>query len=1036
MALVNKLVKQVDLPVWEWMRFAPVATAALNVLCYGDANDQRYMYYIAGTVLYRYDTYSDSWQALATTPITLATVAVAKYSTYGGYRGNILDSDSTTAKIAGLAGNTLVGYKIRITAGKGIGQERTINSITQPYIWDGGILTSIVSTALTDTTKKWKINQWVGYQLRIVFGTGATMIRKILYNDATNLYISDPNYEQLEPWNNMPFTAVGVAIPVTTAGSQGQYYIESSIITVDTWDVEPDTTSSYVVMSGGIWILGGYATYQGFLLYYDILTDTFYYKTGLTSHSAAALGTEIALERTGEVGGSYATGAITAATKNTVTTSSNLEAGRYANYQIRIKSGLGIGQQRRIVNNTGGAASKITISYDWETTPDATSTFDIFADTQKLTLIGNAASTMYQYLIEHDLWTTGPSYDRGVVRNGAIKFGGQEAIGVATATNNTAGITVLNATPTASGGNYAVGDIVTISTGGTLGSARVESVNAVGGVTSVSLYTCGINYTTGTGKATTGGSGSGLTLNITTVGNVGRITTSMNHNLIIGDAFTFSGANVASAAWNGSYTVLGTPSLTIVECIVTAVVSFTALWSNGTNLLVDSSKNWTPNEHIGKIVHITLAGIAGTTVSRRIIANDATTLSWTLSATAPVTGTGRYIIQAPQCFGRDVQWKELNKQAAGFASSGTSTTLVDSSKSWYPNQYCGYYVRIISGTGYNNTFGDILITTNDATTLTLLTPGFTPDTTTEYQIMDSFGRCIIGGVLTVTAAAVAGGSGYAIGDLLLLGTGTGAIVRVLTLSATAVATVGLVTGGTGGYSVATVATTKITGSGNDACTVAIASITTTATNTTTILQDTTKNWTVNQWAGKRVRFITGTGFSQESTITSNTSNSFTLSAGGTLPDASTSYCILGIAPRGAGASLQWIYGGSDTANAGKYMFSARGAATNQWDKYDITTETWDYTYFQQPYSEYLTTGSMYSYDGEDTIYFQVNSLGRIMAYNVYTNTVDACSTIPYGMSTAITGNRMEIVKTADGLKYLYCMRNTGSEFWRALIYWE
>ena len=118
------------------------------------------------------------------------------------------------------------------------------------------------------------------------------------------------------------------------------------------------------------------------------------------------------------------------------------------------------------------------------------------------------------------------------------------------------------------------------------------------------------------------------------------------------------------------------------------------------------------------------------------------------------------------------------------------------------------------------------------------------------------------------------------------------------------------------------------------------------------------------------------------------------------------------------------------------MFSARGAATNQWDKYDITTDLWDYTYFQQPSSEYLTTGSMFTFDGVDTIYFQVNALGRIMAYNTYTNTIDACSTIPYGMSTAITGNRMEIVKTVDGLKYLYCMRHSASEFWRALIYWE
>ena len=36
---------------------------------------------------------------------------------------------------------------------------------------------------------------------------------------------------------------------------------------------------------------------------------------------------------------------------------------------------------------------------------------------------------------------------------------------------------------------------------------------------------------------------------------------------------------------------------------------------------------------------------------------------------------------------------------------------------------------------------------------------------------------------------------------------------------------------------------------------------------------------------------------------------------------------------------------------------------------------------------------------------------------------------------SVTGyNRMEIVQTSDGLKYLYIMRHSSTEMWRALIF--
>jgi len=85
------------------------------------------------------------------------------------------------------------------------------------------------------------------------------------------------------------------------------------------------------------------------------------------------------------------------------------------------------------------------------------------------------------------------------------------------ATNAAGVISVLNATPTAAGTGYVVGDVLTITTGGTGATATVATIGALGAVASVVLTTPGSGYTTGAGKATSGGTGTGCTLNITTI---------------------------------------------------------------------------------------------------------------------------------------------------------------------------------------------------------------------------------------------------------------------------------------------------------------------------------------------------------------------------------------------------------------------------------------------------------------------------------------------------------------------------------------
>jgi hypothetical protein len=74
-----------------------------------------------------------------------------------------------------------------------------------------------------------------------------------------------------------------------------------------------------------------------------------------------------------------------------------------------------------------------------------------------------------------------------------------------------------------------------------IGKGRVDSISAGGLVETVSLFSAGLNYTTGPSKATTiisGVGNNGLTVNITTVGVVGRVTIVTNTNLNKGNSIT------------------------------------------------------------------------------------------------------------------------------------------------------------------------------------------------------------------------------------------------------------------------------------------------------------------------------------------------------------------------------------------------------------------------------------------------------------------------------------------------------------------
>lgn len=188
----------------------------------------------------------------------------------------------------------------------------------------------------------------------------------------------------------------------------------------------------------------------------------------------------------------------------------------------------------------------------------------------------------------------------------------------------------------------------------------------------------------------------------------------------------------------------------------------------------------------------------------------------------------------------------------------------------------------------------------------------------------------------------------------------------------------------------------------------------------------------NKYAGLRAIIVDGNNWA-EASIDSNTSNALTFTAAISFtPTTNAFVTILGVTTTGAGCSLEYLYNTS-SQQKGKYMFGMRGGATNYMYLYDITTNTWE-VLNQMPNSETFTTGSMTAYDGDNRIYIQRDSTGRILYYDLSDNNLYSYNVIPYGMGTATLGNKMSIIKTEDGLKFLYIPRHGSSEFWRSLLW--
>ena len=262
--------------------------------------------------------------------------------------------------------------------------------------------------------------------------------------------------------------------------------------------------------------------------------------------------------------------------------------------------------------------------------------------------------------------------------------------------------------------------------------------------------------------------------------------------------------------------------------------------------------------------------------------------------------------------------------------------------------------------------------------------------------------------------------------------------------------------------------------------------TSTGSNTSTKLYDTTKHWANANWANFRVRIVGGTGAGQVREISSSGADVLNIgTAWSVTPDSTSTYVIEGnddylylmgnnavalyrykistnswstLAPTvaragapGAGSSASWVdavpdstwsdglYGGLSSGTIrkqlGRYIYSFRGGNTNILDVYDIAANKWVNGLIYGGQMETFGAGSS-AVAADGSVFVQKDATGRIYRFDIAGNYLEPFATNPVPQGTAVVGAKMFIQKLKEGsteLTYLYTLGNTRSELTRWLV---
>lgn len=330
----------------------------------------------------------------------------------------------------------------------------------------------------------------------------------------------------------------------------------------------------------------------------------------------------------------------------------------------------------------------------------------------------------------------------------------------------------------------------------------------------------------------------------------------------------------------------------------------------------------------------------------------------------------------------------------GTATSGSTTTLVDSTKSWEKDQYKDYYVYIIDGTAEGNW---VKILSNTATTLTFYSAITAIDNTSVYQITGGKPGFATGKATSATATTLVNSGKSWTADQWIN-------YQVRIVSGTGIGQIRTITD-------------------NDATSLTVA--------TWTVTPDSTSVYIIE---------------SNDDTIYVAGNNAVTMykySISGNSWSVMAPTTARGAAPS-TGMCLDWV---SETGNDvwalesdiqdGRYIYSMRGGASALIDRFDIAGGTagagaWSaVTYIG---TETFTTGSSAFQSGQ-YLYIKKDATNRFFRFDIVGNQMGSFTTNLYTDGTAVLGQKLWVknLDPTENIKWVYSLGNTLTVLHRVMI---
>lgn len=338
--------------------------------------------------------------------------------------------------------------------------------------------------------------------------------------------------------------------------------------------------------------------------------------------------------------------------------------------------------------------------------------------------------------------------------------------------------------------------------------------------------------------------------------------------------------------------------------------------------------------------------------------------------------------------------KMANVLANGTATSGSTTTVVDSAATWTTDEFKNMYVLIVDGTGEGQL---AQITSNTATTLTFAAVTTAIDNTSVYQIQN--GKCYF-----ATGKATSGSATTIVNSAATWTNDQWINYQVRIISGTGVGQVRTITD-------------------NDGTTLTIASGATIDSTSVYVIEG---NEDYIYLAGNNAVTMYRYSISGNSwTVLSPTS------ARGAAP--TTGMCLDWVGETG---STTWA--SESDIQDGRYIYSMRGGAGALIDRFDIAGGTagagaWAaVTYIG---TETFTTGSSAFQSGR-YLYIRKDATNRFFRYDIVGNVMIGFNTDVYTDGAALLGQKVwcKNLDATEQVKWLYSLANTGTALRRIMIF--